>query len=815
MSGRRFAPRTMFVVTLILCMTAGACLAADKASRASASLRNSQSDGNSGTAQDSMARDGVSYSWVLSNTSYHPLNFTQEPFVGNGYLGLRIPAIGEGYQGGNLGKSGFPLFNDRYTSALVAGVYENSGTSDFISALPTWSEMDLMVDGHVLNSNVPAIQISNYRQTVDMRAAVVTTSLTWIPSPGKAVAVTYEVLANRAHMHLGEVRLTFKPSWSGDLSLTASLNGEGAERIRATSRTVNTTTDISTVTLRTPGRDTVVVETQLLVEVPGVTVARRSAITPKPNETTAGERWTIPVSAGKTYQIIKYIGVSTSNDPGASSAIAANTVVAAAHAGWSALLAAHRLAWAKLWAHNLSVTRQNNLQASVNSSFYLLYSSIRAGLAWSIPPAGLSSDNYGGEIFWDADTWMFPTLLAFHPELAKPIVDFRYVTKSVAEANAARAGYKGGAWAWDNGPTGICGGLAPCSHYEDHLQSDIALAQWQYYEATGDRQWLIQRGYPVMKDVANFWISRVTLGSDGTYHINGVTGPDEFTANVNDESATNAGAIVALRDAVAAARAVGQIPNPQWTKVADSIYVAVDLDGTHPEYVGYTNQIVKQADTILMTYPFQYVTNPSIAAADLNRYMAITDPGGPAMSSSVEGIIAAQVRQPGCLDYALLQNSYLPFMRGAYDQFLETRYLVPSARQGPPAFSFATGAGGFLQIFPYGFAGLRWSASKLVLAPTIPAQLSQGIIMRGIQYHGRSVTIAIGVRFTTVTLDSGAPLTLATPFGRYTLHLHQPVQLRTERPDPDLSNKLVMYQPATAYHQHGRTSREQPCMEMP
>ncbi len=721
--------------------------------------------------------------WILWNYTYSPKDFTQEPFVGNGYLGLRIPAIGEGYQGGNLGKSGFPLFNDRYTSALVAGVYDNAKASDYISSLPTWSELDLTVDGQTLNSSVSTRQISEYRQSINMRDATVSTSFKWTPSPGKAMDVTYQVLTNRALMHLGEVKVTFKPFWSGELSLIGLLNGNGAERIAATSRDTDTATDISTVTLRTPGRNTGVVEKQLLVAGPGIKVVRRSALIPVEDSATAGEQWTIEVSADRTFQVIKYVGISTSNDPGAPAAVGSATLRAASQAGWSALLKAHSLAWEKLWEHNISVPRQNRLQAAVNSAFYLLFSSIRAGLAWSIPPTGLSSDNYGGEIFWDADTWMFPALLAFHPELAKSIVEFRYDTKSAAEANAAHAGYKGGSWAWDNGPTGACGGLAPCAHYEDHLQSDIALAQWQYYEATGDRRWLALRGYPVIKDVASFWVSRVTLGSEGKYHILGVTGPDEFTAGVNDESATNAGAIVALGEAVAAAKAVGLSPEPQWAKVAANIYIAVDSDGTHPEYVGYTHQTVKQADTVLMTYPFQYVTNRAVAAADLIRYMAVTDPGGPAMTTSVEGIIAAQVRQPGFLDFTLLQDSYLPFLRGAYDQFLETRYLTPSAHQGPPSFNFATGAGGFLQMFPYGFAGLRWSPSALMLAPSLPPQLSQGIIMHGLRYHGRSLTIAIGPLVTTVTLTSGAPLSLTTPSGARTLQVNQPVKLPTERPD--------------------------------
>src|SRR5579875_2144015 len=521
------------------------------------------------------AADGT---WVLSNTVYEPLNFLQEPFVGNGYLGLRILAIGEGYQGGNLGKSGFPLFTPRYTSSLVAGVYASTKKTDIIASIPTWSEMDLAIGGHVLNAEVPVGEISRYRQTLDMRRAIVTTSLTWTPSPGKSTSVTFQVLANRAAMHLGEVRVEIRPSWSGTLAIAGLLNGDGARRITANSRTVDTSRDVATLALQTPGRHTVVVETQVLVAGPGVKIAGRTAIAPPLKKMTAGEQWTIPVVAGRTYQITKYVGISTSNDPGSPAEVAADAAHAAAHTGWEVLMAAHRKAWDELWAHDVTAPRRYKLQTSIHSAFYLLYSSIRAGLKWSIPPAGLTSDNYAGLIFWDADTWMYPTLLAFEPEMAKPIVDFRYDTMAAAEANARGAGFRGASWAWDNGPTGTCGGFAPCDHYEDHLDSDIALAQWQYYEATGDLHWLKERGYPVMKEVADFWVSRVRPGPDGKYHIDRVTGPDEFTANVNDESATNAGAIVVLRDALAAAKAVGQVPNPEWAKVANNIFIAVDPD---------------------------------------------------------------------------------------------------------------------------------------------------------------------------------------------------------------------------------------------
>ncbi|MBR7825127.1 carbohydrate-binding protein [Actinospica sp. MGRD01-02] len=745
---------------------------------------------------------------MLSAASYGNADFTRMPFVGNGYLAQRLPAIGEGFQGA-LGPSGYQLDQipkQRMTTSIVAGVY-NKGLSssvpgtEYIASLPTWSTMDLGVGGQTLDASTAASQISDYRQSVDMLHGVVSTSLTWTPQAGDATAVSFQVLANQAQMHLGEVQVSVTPSWSGDLSLSALLDGSSAQGINPTSRAVDTRAHTSSVSLETPGADNVVDEVQHLVAGPGVSVTSSTADQPTANTATAGEDWTVPVQAGHTYVVTKYVGIATSNDTRDPSALAATTAVNAAHTGWNALLRQHEAAWAALWAPNVRVAGDETLQAATNMSYYTLYSSIRAGLSWSIPPAGLTSQDYNGDIFWDADTWMFPTLLALHPELAKSIVMFRYDTISQAEANAKANGYQGGVWSWDNGPDGVCGDLGHpmCVGFEDHLEGDIALAQWQYYEATGDTAWLRRYGYPVLKDIAEFWASRVTLGSDGLYHINGVTGPDEYTAGVNDESATNAGAIVALRDATTAAKLVGATADPAWSAIADKINIVTSADGTHAEYAGYTNETAKQADTVLMTYPFQYVTASATAAADLDRYMPVTDPNGPAMTASVESIIAAQVQQPGCLDYTLFENSYQPYLNGPYDQFAETQGAPALTGTGTgPAFDFATGAGGFLQTYVYGYAGLRWSTSALELAPTLPPQLKSGITISGLRYQGRSVTIAIGPKQTVVTLTDGAAVTVQSPRGTTKLTQGRPVVLPTARPDLDATDDLARCQNVVA-----------------
>ena len=745
--------------------------------------------------------------WVLSTPAYDGADFTRMPFVGNGYLAQRLPAIGQGFQGG-LGPSGYQLDQipkQRTTTAIVAGIY-NKGLSrsvpgtEYIASLPTWSTMNLGADGRTLDARTDAAQVSAYRQSLDLRDGLVTTSLTWTPQAGRATAVTFRVLANQARMHLGEVQMSVTPSWTGRLTLGSLLDGAGAQGIDATSSSADTGSHTATVDLKTRGADNVVVESQRIVAGPGVTVLEDTGEVPADDPASAGEDWTIPVRAGHTYVVTKYVGIATSNDTADPAKLAVSTLDDAARTGWDRLLAEHEGAWAALWAPNIQVGDEA-LQAATNMSYYTLYSSIRAGLSWSIPPAGLTSQDYTGDIFWDADTWMFPTLLALHPQLARSIVMFRYDTLGQAEANAKANGRRGGVWSWDNGPDGVCGDLGHpmCVGYEDHLESDIALAQWQYYEATADKAWLRGYGYPVLRDVAEFWAGRVTRGSGGEYHIDGVTGPDEYTAGVNDESATNAGAIVSLRDAVAAAQALGVPADPAWSAIAAGIAVPIGPDGTHPEYAGYTGETVKQADTVLMTYPFGYVTDPATATADLDRYMPVTDPNGPAMTDSVESIVAAQVRRPGCLDYTLFEDSYRPYLIGPYDQFSETQGQPTLSGDGTgPAFDFATGAGGFLQTYVYGFAGVRWNAAALQLAPTLPPQLAPGITIRGLGYQGRTVTISVGPSHTVVTLTAGAPLTLATPQGDLRLTDRAPVVLDTARPDLEPTRDLARCRPVSA-----------------
>ena len=410
-------------------------------------------------------------------------------------------------------------------------------------------------------------------------------------------------------------------------------------------------------------------------------------------------------------------------------------------------------------------------------------------------PAGLSSNGYDGHIFWDAETWMYPSLLAQHPDLAAGMDAYRFQRLAEAQQHAAATGYAGARFPWESAYDGTEQIPPPTSVnseglYEQHITADIALAQWQYYLVTGDKTWLAQQGWPVLSGAAAFWASRATLGTDGKYHIDGVTGPDEENPDVNDEVYTNVGAMRTLQDAVAAAQALGITPPANWSTIAAGLVVPVDTaQNIHPEFSGYGGQLVKQADVTLLQYPWGYAMPSKLALDDINYYVPRTDPGGPSMSDAVNLIDNASLGTPGCASYVYTERSYEPFIRDVFDQFSETRT--------GGAFTFMTGIGGFLQEFLYGYSGMRWGANSVELNPSLNAEIG-GIVLHNLQWRGRTFTVTIGQQRTTVRLQSGAPLPVQTPAGVRLVSAGRALTLPTRRPDLAPSNDLVRCGTVTA-----------------
>ncbi|HTX09884.1 MAG TPA: glycosyl hydrolase family 65 protein [Solirubrobacteraceae bacterium] len=706
-------------------------------------------------------------------------------FTGNGMLGVRVPPSGQGYAAGTV-----PAQSE------LAGFYAWPSGSPTVSQnvqqranIPTWSTLTFSDGGQQFT--VPGPGVSNWRQSLDLHTGVVTTNATWTAPDGHVTDLTYQVLTDRASQYVGLVRMQFTPQWSGTATVTDAIDGTADTTnnpllTSQVSKGWNTAANQDWVTVQTVGTNIQATLASQLQTSPNIVATNTP--TDQTTDQSVGQQLSIPVTAGQTYTVTKYVGVESSQDATDTVSAAQGQATAAANTGWTSLLAANDAAWAALWHGWIEVLGNRTLATDVNASEFYLWSSTRDGVDWSVSPAGLSSNGYDGHIFWDAETWMYPTLLAQHPDLAAGMDAYRFQRLSQAEQHAAATGYAGARFPWESALDGTEQIPPPPSInseglYEQHITADIALAQWQYYLVTGNRGWLATQGWPVLSGAATFWASRATLGSDGHYHIDGVTGPDEENPDVNDEVYTNVGAMRTLQDAVQAAHVLGMTPPASWSRIAAGLVVPVNRGlNMHPEFAGYGGQLVKQADVTMLQYPWGYTMPSKLAQGDINYYVPRSDPGGPSMDDAINLIDTAALGTPGCSAYVYTERSYQPFIRDVFHQFSETRT--------GGAFTFMTGIGGFLQEFLYGYSGMRWNSSNVGLDPTLNSQIG-GIVLHAVQWRGRTFQIAIGQQRTTVTLVSGAPLPVSTPGGLRVVRRGHPLKLATRRPDLTTTNDLV------------------------
>ncbi|MGA9859701.1 MAG: glycosyl hydrolase family 65 protein [Solirubrobacteraceae bacterium] len=706
-------------------------------------------------------------SYVLNATSQKGYAPT---FTGNGWLGVRVPAAGQGYAGGTV-----PAQSE------LAGFYavpsKPATVSDAVQQranIPTWSTLTFG-DGSSVFSAATG-QTSNWRQSIDLHTGIITTTATWKAPDGHSADLRYQVLTDRADQHVGLVSLTVTPQWTGTATATDEIDGSPASLTDPAGSGFNAAQRQDYVAVTTQGTKIQAAIASQLQTSPNITAT--------PTEVDAqgqsiGQQISFPVTSGQTYTITKYVGIDDSQDSANPVADAQAKSSAAAATGLGALIAANNAAWSQLWQGRIDIAGNQTVATDVNASQFYLWSNTRPGVDWSISPAGLSSNGYDGHIFWDAETWMFPSLLAQHPDLAAGMNAYRFDRLSQAQQHASATGYQGARFPWESALDGTEQIPPPVSTnseglFEQHITGDIALAQWQYYEATGDQNWLATRGWPVISGAAAFWASRATRAADGSYHITGVTGPDEENPNVNDEAYTNVAAKTTLQDAIAAARALGNPAPPAWSQIAAGLVVPVGRNHVHPEFSGYRSQLVKQADVTLLQYPWLYPMSRRVAVNDINFYVPRTDPGGPSMSDAVNSIDSSTLGTPGCSSFVNTERSYQPFIRDVFDQFSETRT--------GGAFTFMTGIGGFLQEFLYGYSGLRFEASDVRVAPSITSQLGSETL-HNLSWRGRVFTISVGQHTTAVTLTSGSALPLMTPAGARTVAPGHTLRIPTARPD--------------------------------
>jgi trehalose/maltose hydrolase-like predicted phosphorylase len=396
--------------------------------------------------------------------------------------------------------------------------------------------------------------------------------------------------------------------------------------------------------------------------------------------------------------------------------------------GRERLVQKHQKAWDDLWKSDVVIEGDNQAQQDVRSMLYHLYSFVREGNDLSVSPMGLSGLGYNGHVFWDTELWMYPALLVMQPALAKSLVEYRFQRLPAARRNAFSHGYRGAMFPWESAGTGVeeTPVWALSGPFEHHITACVGLAAWNYYCVTQDKDWLREKGWPLLKETADFWASRVERNGPGKYDINNVVAADEWAENVDNNAFTNAAAKAVLQHATRAAGILGLPADPDWMLVASNIPILTMENGVTKEHAAYAGEGIKQADVNLLAYPLREVTTPEQIKRDLQYYETrVPQEGTPAMTHAIFSLLYARLGDAENA-YRLFKESYQPNLLPPFRVIAETK--------GGTNPYFATGAGGVLQSVLMGFGGLDLSETgirqlKPILPPTWRSMKISGVGM--------------------------------------------------------------------------------------
>jgi protein-glucosylgalactosylhydroxylysine glucosidase len=386
--------------------------------------------------------------------------------------------------------------------------------------------------------------------------------------------------------------------------------------------------------------------------------------------------------------------------------------------GYDDLRAENLGLWKKIWRSRIRIIGDMEAQKALDVAFYYLHSEAHPSSKLSIPCFGLSLfENYQGDIFWDADAWMFLPVVLSDPEAGRKMVGFRRNTLDAAEKIASLYGCQGAQYPWQSSPRSGSEGCPHAAHTgwsEQHVNHHVAIAQWQYCLVTGDEVYMREGAWPVLKGVADWICSRGVWTSNG-FEIQDICGVDEDSPNISNGSHMNLTGRMALEAAIACGRKLGYPEPKEWRLAADKMFVPMDASGRviipypgakhTPGRVGYSVGML----------PFLLVHNPPVPFATFRatwefeekvRMEQPASPGNPASSGS-PGFTAP----PMAAAAALFGNRKLAreIFHNAWKPYWREPFGITSEYQHNEYGNYLTNYGSLLQNTLLGFTGLRIS----------------------------------------------------------------------------------------------------------
>jgi alpha,alpha-trehalose phosphorylase len=488
-------------------------------------------------------------------------------------------------------------------------------------------------------------------------------------------------------------------------------------------------------------------------------------------------------------------------------------LVGARDTGWTGLLDQQREYLDDFWERaDVEVDGDTEIQQAVRFGlFHVLQTGARAEER-AIPAKGLTGSGYDGHTFWDAETVVLPLLSFTAPKAAAEVLRWRRNMLPAAQDRARQLGFAGAAFPWRTINGDEASGYWPAGTAAFHINADIADAVVRYVATTGDDDFERDTGLELLVETARLWRSLGHHDHAGAFHIDGVTGPDEYSAISDDNVYTNLMAqanLTAAADAAerhprhAAALGVSDEETAAWRDAAAAMTLPYDEDlGVHEQSAGYTRhqmwdfagtdpghyplmlhypyfdlyrkQVVKQADLVLAMYLRGDAFTPEQKLRNFAYYEPITVRDS-SLSAYCQSVIAAEA------GHLQLAYDYL-----AESALIDLEDLENNARDG---LHIAALAGTWTALVA-GLGGMRlFQGESIRFAPRLPDALSR--IAFRLMFRGRRLRVEVRRGAATYTLAGGKPLEILHHDKPFTLTAQAPVT----RPIPELRARQSPQQP--------------------
>ncbi|HWS91065.1 MAG TPA: glycoside hydrolase family 65 protein, partial [Mycobacterium sp.] len=479
---------------------------------------------------------------------------------------------------------------------------------------------------------------------------------------------------------------------------------------------------------------------------------------------------------GQKLRIVKYLayGWSSTRSRPALRDQAAAGLHGARYSGWQGLLDSQRAYLDDFWdSADVEVEGDPESQQAVRFGlFHLLQASARAERR-AIAAKGLTGTGYDGHAFWDTEGYVLPVLTYTAPHAVADALRWRASTLSLAKERAAELGLEGAAFPWRTIRGQECSAYWPAGTAAWHINADIAMAFERYRTVTGDHSLEDECGLAVHIETARLWMSLGHHDRHGVWHLDGVTGPDEYTAIVRDNVFTNLMAARNLRTAAEscnrhpdAAEAMGVTTEETaaWRDAADAANIPYDAElGVHQQCLGFTTlsewdfaantayplllhhayvrlypaQVIKQADLVLAMQWQSHAFTPEQKAHNVDYYERRTVRDS-SLSACTQAVMCAEV---GHMDLA---HDY------TYEAALiDLRDLHHNTRDG---LHMASLAGAWIALV-VGFGGLRDDEGVLSLDPLLPDGITR--LQFRLRWRGFRLTVDVNHADVTYTLRDG------------------------------------------------------------